>query len=368
MPLDSAGFLSGFFAPWAIYALVLALHLLVPARKVVGYARHHKSGEPLRYRLNALPVTLIMMALWWGSDRLELVDATWLWTHRWPSLAGAFVLGVLYSLAAVLPEPSSGRSLGVDLFLGRAENPQYLGEHVDAKMYLYMVGAVMLMLNLLSFSAHHLSIYPSEPAPGLVLHLILISWFVFDYLTFERVHLWTYDLFAEKVGFKLGWGCLVFYPYFYAIGIWSAADGHESASALRLVSAAVIFLVGWGLARGANLQKFTFKTEPERVFLGIFKPETVKNDEHTLLCSGFWGVSRHVNYLGEILMATGLALSLASPLALEPNFWPWLYPAYYLALLIPREGDDDRRCEAKYGALWARYKQRVPWRIVPGLY
>ena len=25
-------------------------------------------------------------------------------------------------------------------------------------------------------------------------------------------------------GFKLGWGCLTFYPYFYCIGLWAVAD------------------------------------------------------------------------------------------------------------------------------------------------
>ncbi len=71
-----------------------------------------------------------------------------------------------------------------------------------------------------------------------------------------------------------------------------------------------------------------------------------------------------MNYLGEILMATGLALALGWPLALGP----WLYPLYYLAFLLPRERDDDRRCAAKYGPLWDEYRKRVPWRIIPRVY
>ena len=47
---------------------------------------------------------------------------------------------------------------------------------------------------------------------------------------------------------------------------------------------------------------------------------------------------------------------------------PWLYPLYYVALLVPRERDDDRRCAAKYGALWEAYRAKVPRRIVPWLY
>jgi Delta14-sterol reductase len=71
-----------------------------------------------------------------------------------------------------------------------------------------------------------------------------------------------------------------------------------------------------------------------------------------------------VNYLGEILMAVGLTLSLG-----RPGAWAaWLYPLYYVALLFPRERSDERRCAAKYGALWDAYRRRVPRRIVPGIY
>jgi delta14-sterol reductase len=167
------------------------------------------------------------------------------------------------------------------------------------------------------------------------------------------------------VGFKLGWGCLAFYPFFYAIGLWAVADmPNPHAPMPLLVFAALLFFAGWILSRGANLQKHLFKTNPEAAFLGVITPLSITNGDQRLLASGFWAVSRHVNYLGEILMAAGLALSLGYP----EKIAPWLYPAYYLVLLIPRERDDDRRCREKYGELWDRYCGKVPYRIVPGLY
>ena len=63
-------------------------------------------------------------------------------------------------------------------------------------------------------------------------------------------------------------------------------------------------------------------------------------------------------------MAVGLALALGAP----KDPWPWLYPLYYVALLVPRQIDDDKRCAAKYGPVWAEYCRRVPFRIVPGIY
>lgn len=357
--------LPGFFAPFVIYTALVALHLVLPARSVEGYVRDETTGGPRRYRLNGLTVLFVAVFAWVLVGWLGWLPFDWLYHHRWAGLAGACTLGLGFTAWIVLPAPSTGKSLATDLFLGRLENPQVLGGRADAKMLLYLIGAVMLELNALSFAAHHYMVFPSDPSPGVALHLALLSYFICDYLVFERVHLYTYDLFAERVGFKLGWGCLSFYPYFYAIGLWALADRpNPELSPVLSVGAGLLFFAGWALARGANLQKFTFKTEPERVFLGLFAPEVVSDGARSLLCSGFWGVSRHVNYLGELLMASGLALALGD-LGCP---WPWLYPLYYVALLVPRERDDDRRCAAKYGELWTRYCERVPARIIPGVY
>mgnify|MGYP002642010812 CR=1 FL=1 len=361
--MSLAAMAPGFFAPWCIYALVLALHLVLPARRVVGYAVGGR-GEPLRYRLNGILVALALMSAWAGLGWLGYMPWDWLWQTRWEGLAGACTLGLLFTAWIVSRAPSRGRPLVVELFLGRLDNPQWFSGRVDAKMLLYLVGAIMLALNLLSFGAHHWLRHPDDPSPGVLLHLLLFIWFIFDYLTFERVHLYTYDLFAEKVGFKLGWGCLVFYPYFYAIGLWSVAElPNPGTPTALLVIYALVFFAGWALARGANMQKFNFKLDPTRSFLGM-APRTLGDGQRSLLCSGFWGISRHVNYLGEILMATGLTLALGWP----GVWWAWLYPLYYVALLTTRERADERRCAAKYGPLWDRYREQVPRRIVPGLY
>ncbi|MEM9191184.1 MAG: DUF1295 domain-containing protein [Myxococcota bacterium] len=353
---------TGFLAPVAVYLAVLGLHLVVPARKVVGYAKD-ASGEPLRYRLNGLPVLILSVGGWAALGFFDLVPYGWLWDVRWESLAGAFTLGIAFSVW-IVAKGKANRSYPVDFFLGRLENPQFFGGRVDAKMYLYLVGATMLELNLLSFAAHHVKTYPTTPSFGVFLYVGLFTWFVLDYLTFERVHLYTYDLFAERVGFKLGWGCLTFYPYFYAVGLWGVADEPDPSPHPALyVAAAMVFFTGWSFARGANMQKYFFKRNPKQRFFGI-APRTLTDGKHTLLCSGFWGISRHVNYLGEILMATGLALALGRP----DSIWPWLYPLYYVLLLFPRERDDDRRCAIKYGDLWDRYRAEVPKRIIPGVY
>jgi hypothetical protein len=271
---------------------------------------------------------------------------------------------LIFSLLIVLPFPHVKKSLLADFYLGRLDNPQLWNGRIDAKMWLYMVGAIMLELNVLSFTAHHYILYGAQASPGIYLAAAMLTFFAVEYLIFEEVHLYTYDFVAEKVGFKLGFGCLAFYPYFYAIPLWVTASLPDPQTPVYLlVVFGLLFLASWSFSRGANLQKFYFKRDPKRLFLGI-RPEILTDGRISILVNGYWGLSRHINYLGEIGMAVSIVLCTGYPFSI----WPWLYPLYYIALLFPRQIADDKRCAEKYGPLWEQYRKKVPYRIIPYIY
>jgi len=356
--------LIGFFAPFLIYLVIFILNATLPGRWVTGYVTRKNSSEKLRYRLNGLLVLATVVSSWVLLCYTGILDWEFLYIYRWYTLAGAVTLGLLFSLAIVVPYQAVKKSFLADFYFGRLENPQLWGGKIDAKMWLYLVGATMLELNVLSFTAHHFIKFGAEASPGIILSAALLTYFVIEYLNFEEVHLYTYDFFAERVGFKLGWGCIAFYPFFYSIPLWATVDlPNPQTPYFILVIYVFIFFSGWSLARGANMQKYFFKKDPKKVFLGI-TPETITDGNKTLLVNGFWGLSRHINYLGEILMATGIVLCVGYPFLL----WPWLYPLYYVALLFPRQIADDKRCALKYGKLWEEYLKKVPYRIIPHIY
>lgn len=366
MSAFGAGSLAALLWPALLYVSVLVLHLVLPARLVEGYVRD-RDGHALGYRLNGALVFLVSVGVWAIACERGLFAWDALYVHRFESLLGACAVGLGFTLFVVFREPPvQNWSTLKQLYLGRAEQPQWLSGRADAKMFLYLAGAVALELNLLSFAAHHLSLHRDDPSPGVLLHVALFSFFLVDYLVFERVHLYTYDFVAERVGFKLGWGCLVFYPYFYAVGLWALAEAPNPHSSFSLLAVSgILFASGWAISRGANLQKFWFKVDPSKKAFGVIEPLSLTSgDGRRVLVSGFWGLSRHINYLGEMLMACGLVLSLGYP----RSPWPWLYVLYYVALLVPRQLDDDRRCREKYGKAWSEYVRRVPYRIVPGIY
>jgi len=204
-----------------LYLGITLIHVVLPGRWYQGYVTHEVTGAPLRYRLNGLLVLVISVSIWYGLGHLGIVPLDLLYLYRWWILMWAIILGLIYSIVMVVPHAPVTDSFAKDFYLGRIINPQVREGHIDHKMWLYLVGAIGLALNALSFMMHHVYLYGSDTNMGIYVCAGLILWFVIDYLTFERVHLYTYDIFAERVGFKLGWGCLAFYPFFYTIALWS---------------------------------------------------------------------------------------------------------------------------------------------------
>lgn len=353
----------GLITPLVVYAVITVLHVLIPARRTTGYVKSDLTGQVLKYRTNGRFVLLASILVWFLLGYFHIVPYTWLYETRWLGLIGAVVIGLAFSFIVVLRYPSTGKPFFADLWFGRSKDVQIKDGFIDAKLWLYLVGAVMLQLNVLSCAAFHLE-NATSVNPGFLLGCAMLTWFCFEYLIFEKVHLWTYDFIAERVGFKLGFGCLAFYPYFYAVALWFTTALPNPGRPVWLTALfGVLFLCGWVLTRGSNMQKYLFKTAPGRKFLWI-TPEVLTDGNHSLLVNGFWGASRHINYLGEVIQAVAIALASG-----YFGVWEvWLYPLYYVALFLSRQADDDKVCRAKYGELWDEYTAKVKYKIVPRLY
>src|SRR5262249_16082132 len=161
-------------------AVVMLLHLVVPARTVDGYAVNPQTKQPYRYRLNGLIVYALTIGLWAGVCSAGGLSWNFFWVTRLEGLAGACVFGLLFTLfvlvlrcVLVLRAAPAGTGLLAGLCLGRAEHPQWLGGRVDAKMWYYLVGATMLGLHLYSFAVHHRLMFPADPSPGVTLYVAL---------------------------------------------------------------------------------------------------------------------------------------------------------------------------------------------------
>ena len=361
--------IAGFFTPLVIFAVFFLAQIILPGKRVPGYVINPKTGKPRNYRLNGLLVFAVALIVW--AFELTGMPRDWFYRSSIYAVAGGTVFTTIFAIIAVFSQPQGKiKNPLLALWDGRAQEISFFNERFDIKMYFYVVGGTMLALNALSGAAYNYEIFGENFNPGVFLYAAFYTYYILDYFIFERVQLYTYDLIHEGIGFKMFWGGLVVYGWLFILPLWGMAaypsPGFSSGwTYFWLIGTTALFLFGWGISRGANMQKYTFKRWPDRKFLGLFEPEYIQAGDRKILCSGFWGAARHFNYLGEGF----LGLSIALAFGYFTNPWAWIYFVFVVTFFTFRQRFDDAYCAEKYGAeKWAEYQARVKYRILPGIY
>ena len=361
--------IAGFFTPLVIFAAFFLAQVILPAKRVPGYVINPETGTPRNYRLNGLLVFALALVVW--AFELTGMPRDWFYRSSVYAVAGGTVFATIFAVIGVYSQPPGDeKNPFLALWDGRARELSFFNERFDVKMYFYVVGGAMLSLNALSGAVYHYDRFGEDSNPGVFLYAAFFTFYILDYFVFERVQLYTYDLLHEGIGFKLFWGGLVVYGWLFILPLWGMAVYPEPEFSpawtnVWLIGTAALFLFGWGISRGANMQKYTFKRWPDRKFLGLIEPEYIEAGDRKILCSGLWGVARHFNYLGEGF----LALSIALVFGYFTNPWAWTYFVFIVSLFVFRQRFDDQFCAEKYGAeKWAEYQARVKYRIFPGVY
>ncbi len=187
--------------------------------------------------------------------------------------------------------------------------------------------------------------------------------YIADYFWNEPAILTTTDIVNDRFGFMLAFGDLAWVPLTYSLQAFYLISHTHELPAWGIVLMVLLNAGGYYLFRAVNIQKHRFRTNPDYLIWGR-KPEFIQTAQgNRLLVSGFWGWSRHFNYVGDIMMALAWCLPclFESPL-------PYFYVIYFTILLVHRQRRDDKKCAEKYGKDWAKYRERVRWRILPGIY
>lgn len=114
--------------------------------------------------------------------------------------------------------------------------------------------------------------------------------------------------------------------------------------------------LGYYIFRAVNNQKdLVRKTNGNCNIWG--KPATFIRSEYTssdgkkhtsiLLTSGFWGLSRHFNYVGDLILSFAMCMTCGTN-----HLLPYFYIIYMTILLVHRIERDHERCKGKYGKYW----------------
>jgi len=179
------------------------------------------------------------------------------------------------------------------------------------------------------------------------------------------------DIIYEKFGWMLCWANLVWVPFTYCFPAYYLLKiGPVDFGVPWVASCLLLHIAGYYIFDTSNSQKDYFReARPQRGFprlpYGQLKnPKFIPTERGTkLLISGWWGVARHMNYTGDLMMAWAWGLTCGFK-----SFIPFFYATYMTILLIHRDRRDDHDCRRKYGKDWDKYLKAVPYRLIPYLY
>lgn len=206
----------------------------------------------------------------------------------------------------------------------------------------------------------------SEPPSlrELIISVLVVIWSLrLSFFLYFRIHRTGKDgrfdqLKTSPIRFLVPWtlqGLWVFLTMVVVIVINSQAD---SAPPLGIWDAVGLFVwvLGFGIETIADQQKTAFNTEP--------------TNQGKWIESGLWSYSRHPNYLGEILLWTGIAFfGISCFTGLERV--AWISPIFIYILLTKVSGTPilDKRALEKWGddPLYQKYRENTP-ALIPRLF
>ncbi|KAJ1550473.1 7-dehydrocholesterol reductase [Nowakowskiella sp. JEL0078] len=239
-----------------------------------------------------------------------------------------------------------------DLYMGIEFNPRF-GKLFDFKLFHNgRPGIVAWTLINFSFAAAQYS------KIGYVTNSMLLDWY-----------LRTIDIAHDHFGFYLSWGDTVWLPFMYTFQTHFLVRNQIDLSWSYFTLVLAIGMGGYYIFRTVNNQKDLARSsngnckiwgKPARVIRTEFVTTDGKVHKSLLLTSGYWGLSRHFNYVGDLMIS--LAMCLPTGFG---YISPYFYIIYMTILLVHRIERDHDRCTHKYGKYWDEYCKQVPAKLIP---
>ncbi|KAI0181127.1 ERG4/ERG24 ergosterol biosynthesis protein [Hypoxylon sp. FL1284] len=397
----------------AYYLFSALLYRILPATEVEG--TELSTGGRLKYRFNAFSSATFTLAICLAGT-VSMGAEFPLWTfiaENYLQLLTANIM-IAYALAtfvyvrsfSVKPGDPQHRLLAAggcsgnmiyDFYIGRELNPRValpvIGE-IDIKEWMELRPGMLgwILLNC-AFIAKQYRTF-GFVSDSVVFITVVQAIYVLDGIFMEPAILTTIDIINDGFGFMLSFGDLVWVPFVYSQQARYLSTYPVTLGPLGLAGVSAILLAGFSIFRLSNLQKNIFRTNPDDPRVAHITYIQTKSGSR-LMTSGWWGVARHVNYLGDWLQSWPYALPtgfagyaiLSAGTGAEgavkaldgremvqgpAKYWGMLftyfYVVYFAVLLVHRDGRDDEKCANKYGEDWEKYKSIVKYKIVPGIY
>lgn len=288
------------------------------------------------------------------------------------SIFSFFFCIFLYLKGIVSPSSSDCGTTGnliFDFYWGTELYPRVFG--LDIKMFTNCrFGMMGWGLILLSCAAKQHELYGLSD--GMLVCVILQLIYISKFFIWETGYLGSLDIMHDRAGFYICWGVLSWIPCVYTSpALYLVHHPHHLGLPLALtflVLGTASIIINYladrqrQLVRAKNGHCKVWGKQP-RLTVAHYVTEEGEHKQSLLLCSGWWGISRHFHYVPEILAAFFWSVP-----ALFSHFFPYFYVAFLTILLMERAFRDDRRCAKKYGDDWKTYCKLVPKKVIPYLF
>ncbi len=354
---------SALFCGWLAFQAVL--YVWGPGKTIQGWPTEH--GERAEYRINGLLSFAITMAVLVIGIATGVISPRAVLAQWGPLLTIATIFAIVAAGVCYVAGRRRGaleRSTGhpvYDFYLGTILNPR-LGRHdlkffFESRIGMGTWGAFAVLLPAAELEA------TGTISTAMAVVSLCQLFYIADFFVFESTLLSMIDIIEENCGFMLWFAFLVWMPFNFTLQQQYIAAARPELPFVAAVAIVGLHIAGYYVFRTANLQKQGFRRDPTKPVWGK-PPVTMDTERGTkLLLSGWWGLARHANYLGDLCMAYAWCLACGFG-----SIVPYFYALYFTPLLLDRERRDNAMCQRKYGKDWDRYCERVRYRIIPYVY
>ncbi|GAQ89718.1 sterol reductase [Klebsormidium nitens] len=366
---------------WAIIGIFggfeALLQLYLPGKEVYGPVS--PAGNIPVYKDNGILAYGISLIAYMAAWKLGLFQATLVWDHLGEvfsalNIFSLLLCGFLYIKGRSFPSSSDWGSAGnfvFDFFWGMELYPR-IGKNFDIKVFTNcrfgLMAWAVLCLNYALVQVERDGHVADSMAVSVALTLIYVT----KFFLWEAGYWCTMDIAHDRAGYYLCWGCLVWVPCIYTSPSMYLVNhpihlGYVTA-ALVLAAGTLCIYINYDCDRQRQYFRAThgkgliWGKKPSKIE-ATYVTENGETKTSLLLTSGWWGLARHFHYVPEILAAFFWTVP-----GLFNHALPYFYVVFLTILLFDRATRDDVRCREKYKKFWKKYCDRVPYKIVPGVY
>jgi len=250
-----------------------------------------------------------------------------------------------------------------DIYHGRELNPTWTGCNLKLQTFRFsMIGLALLNVALVT---QYLMEQNGEVNFAVIMTSSMQVMYAMDAMFNEEYYFNSVDYLNSGYGWSVISSYLTF-PFLPTIITRYILHLNPTVKTAPLVFTGILNLLGYIIYRTSETERCELSRDPSNPALSHL--QTLEGLQgRKLIVSGWWGLVRHPNYLGEILIQWSWVLPAASAIGLK--FWtPYYLPLVTTLMLVLRCAQTNNRHKRKYGNAWETYSRKVQANIFPMVY